>query len=143
MGADMIEVIDCKYANEAKPEKKFGSIVDVSGDRLVCPAGLVSEFHPGQRYNVEIREETWNDGPVRIISRILPNAVSAEASGAVPTNDAELRFVLALAAAYIQSGRAVGLDHINMVDASENLAGLVPLIEKLRAVYAETFGGAS
>jgi putative DNA primase/helicase len=83
----MIEVIDCKYANEAKPEKRYGSIVDVSGDRFVCPAALVPEFSPGMRYSVEIREETWNDGPVRIISRILPNKAADSTAPAVTSND--------------------------------------------------------
>jgi hypothetical protein len=86
MGADHM-IIDVKYANEAKPDKRYGSIVDVSGERYVCPASLVHEFQPGQRYDVEIREDVWSGKDVRIIARILPNG--SDGGGAVPARPAD------------------------------------------------------
>jgi hypothetical protein len=133
MGADMIEVIDVKYQNFAAEGKKYGSVVDVTGDRYPCPERLVAAFEPGQRVQCEVQDETLGDKQVRVIKKLLPKdlAVFAGASGAAPTADDELRFVLSLAPAFIQSGR--------IPDTVE----LTGLIEKLRAVYAETFGGAS
>jgi hypothetical protein len=107
----MVE-IRCKYANEAREGKKYGSIFGADGERYVCPAAMVEQFHPGQRYDVEIHEDVWGGKEVRIIAKMLPcGADGATDGGAVtagpPDVEADANRMLLLQMLGSEDGREV------------------------------------
>lgn len=59
--------ITIKWVNPAKPDKKFGSIVDVDGTKYMCPAALVSQFKPGTTVDVPTQSAKWGADVVEVI----------------------------------------------------------------------------
>jgi len=60
-------VIVAKYVNPAKPDKKFGSIVDASGAKFMLPVGMQDAFAAGQTYDVPTSQKKWGDSVVTVI----------------------------------------------------------------------------
>jgi hypothetical protein len=59
--------INIKWVNPAKEGKKFGSLVDVSGAKYMCPAALVSQFQPGTTVDVPVQSAKWGADVVEVI----------------------------------------------------------------------------
>lgn len=60
-------VIVAKYVNPAKPDKKFGSIVDAGGAKFMLPVGMQDAFAAGQTYDVPTSQKKWGDSVVTVI----------------------------------------------------------------------------
>jgi hypothetical protein len=144
--------IDPKYVNSPKVGKRYGSVVDVGGQRFMVASNLIAQFEVGKRYDCEVVEKTWGEDKVKVIERVIfdapPNGAGGISTGAIPpaspasrmpngngngnhSRDEQL-FVLAILKSGLESGRIADLSP----DA------LVKIIEDLRAVYARTFGRA-
>ena len=54
-------VINIKYVNPAKDEKKYGSIVGTDQTRYMVPAGMVHQFQTGSTVDVPTKTEKWGE----------------------------------------------------------------------------------
>lgn len=60
-------VIVAMYVNNAKPDKKFGSIVDPDGNKFMLPVGMQDAFRAGQTYDVPTSNKKWGQDAVVVI----------------------------------------------------------------------------
>jgi len=60
-------IIVAKYVNPAKPDKKFGSIVDPNGAKFMLPVGMQDAFQAGQTYDVPTSRKNWGQDVVTVI----------------------------------------------------------------------------
>ena len=61
-------VINIKYVNPAKDEKKYGSIVGTDQTRYMVPAGMVHQFQTGSTVDVPTKTEKWGESIVTIVA---------------------------------------------------------------------------
>ena len=61
-------VINIKYVNPAKDEKKYGSIVGTDQTRYMVPAGMVHQFQTGSTVDVPTKTERWGESIVTIVA---------------------------------------------------------------------------
>lgn len=73
--------ISIKYVNAAKPDKKYGSLVDVSGAKYMCPASLVGQFKSGTTVEVPTQSAKWGTDVVEVIMG-GPQATAAPSTSA-------------------------------------------------------------
>lgn len=57
-------VIAIKYADDAKPGKKYGSIKTADGTKYLVPAGLNGVFKAGTTVDVPTKGEAWTEIPI-------------------------------------------------------------------------------
>lgn len=92
--------VRAKFVNEAKPGKKFGSIVGEDDTRYPCPAALVGQFIKGHVYEVAIKNETWDGKAVQIVQSASPLTPANQPAGGGGNGgdhsgltEAEMRFI--------------------------------------------------
>jgi hypothetical protein len=84
-------LLTVKWANPAKDQKKFGSVVDMQGTRYMVKAHLVNQFQQGQTYDVPTKTEKWGENVVQIIEAFAspaPVAVAVPAPAPAPAPSA-------------------------------------------------------
>jgi len=115
--------INIKYVNPAKPDKKFGSLVDVDGTKYMCPANMVSQFRAGTTVDVPVQQSKWGVDLVNVIaghaqatapstaawSKPQPPVVSVAATGSMDRKDA-LIFITGLVGRAMGSGKFLASD---------------------------------
>lgn len=57
-------VIAIKYADDAKPNKKYGSIKSADGTKYLVPAGLNGVFKAGTTVDIPLTSEPWTETPI-------------------------------------------------------------------------------
>ena len=77
-------LLTVKWANPAKDQKKFGSVVDMQGTRYMVKAHLVNQFQQGQTYDVPTKTEKWGENVVQIIEAFASPAPVAVAAPVTP-----------------------------------------------------------
>ena len=59
-----------KYVNAAKPQKKYGSVVDGNDIRYVIPADYVNWCQKGEACDLNWNVQTWGDSQVNVVTAI-------------------------------------------------------------------------
>ena len=77
-------VINIKYVNPAKDEKKYGSIVGTDSTRYMVPAGIVHQFQTGSTVDVPTKTEKWGESIVTIVAGHASFSPSAPPLGPRP-----------------------------------------------------------
>lgn len=78
-------VIVAKYVNHAKPDKKFGSIIDPNGAKFMLPVGMQDAFVAGQTYDVPTSNKKWGQDAVVVIEGRPGAAGSTHPATPAPT----------------------------------------------------------
>lgn len=79
--------LNIQYVNEAKPDKKYGTIKTRDGESYALPAGMVGVFQPNTTVEVPTQDQKWGDKVVHVIMGrpANGNAPPAAATPAAPT----------------------------------------------------------
>lgn len=60
-------VLSIQYVNEAKPDKKYGTIKTREGESYALPAGMSGVFQPNTTVDVPTQDQKWGDKVVHVI----------------------------------------------------------------------------
>lgn len=59
--------LNIQYVNEAKPDKKYGTIKTREGESYALPAGMSGVFQPNTTVEVPTQDQKWGDKVVHVI----------------------------------------------------------------------------
>jgi hypothetical protein len=74
--------LNIQYVNEAKPDKKYGTIKTRDGESYALPAGMAGVFQPNTTVEVPTQDQKWGDKVVHVIMGRPANSNAAPAAAA-------------------------------------------------------------
>jgi hypothetical protein len=74
--------LNIQYVNEAKPDKKYGTIKTRDGESYALPAGMAGVFQPNTTVEVSTQDQKWGDKVVHVIMSRPANGNAAQAAAA-------------------------------------------------------------
>lgn len=74
-------VLNIQYVNEAKPDKKYGTIKTRDGESYALPAGMSGVFQPNTTVEVPTQDQKWGD---KVVHVIMGRPANANTPPAVP-----------------------------------------------------------